>query len=601
MAPTRASDARCGQLFPESIPLPAADTFELGLVLGGTVSAGAYTAGALDFLLEALEAWHANGPLHKVVIKTVAGTSGGAVCAAILGLLSGHKVPHVKRDDTPAGNEDNPTPTANPLWDLWVNEFRIRRLLQIDDLGQDADKDSGVVGNPVQHVPALLNCNMIDEAGGKLAAFGDTPTVTLPYFARPFRLAVTLANLRGIPYRPLGIPAIQDFAGAAYVAHDDFAWFAVPNGAKPEDDPTGIGQREDEFWIKPGSSAPGHVGYGTLVAYATSSGAMPVGLKARALVRPPEHYLYRPWVEAQPNGYKVTWPTPYWDAIPMPTDGVYGFTSADGGTFNNDPVSLVHTALAGLVGTNPRNGAEAKRAMLMIDPLADKPAALGPVGTSLVSVVKNIIPTFIAESRYRTADMALFAEDDVYSRFQLVPFRPKAENKVGEAALAGTALFAAAGWCSRFYRVHDFLLGRQNMQAYLASVLILPANNTLFDNWNDNTRADFASDKDGNRVDIAGKQRKDYFLPILPDRTGNGPIPAPDWPKDKYDPNTLTPMLRTRLKAVVERIAKDNLTGPLPWLLDLFVVPGVVDKLVDSIVRDFKSDLHAAGLRSSAT
>ena len=29
-------------------------TFELGLVLGGTVSAGAYTAGALDFLIEAL-------------------------------------------------------------------------------------------------------------------------------------------------------------------------------------------------------------------------------------------------------------------------------------------------------------------------------------------------------------------------------------------------------------------------------------------------------------------------------------------------------------------------------------------------------------------
>jgi hypothetical protein len=34
-------------------------TFELALVLGGTVSAGAYTAGALDFLIEALDCWEA--------------------------------------------------------------------------------------------------------------------------------------------------------------------------------------------------------------------------------------------------------------------------------------------------------------------------------------------------------------------------------------------------------------------------------------------------------------------------------------------------------------------------------------------------------------
>src|SRR5215813_1819894 len=49
-------------------------TFELGPVLGGTVSAGAYTAGALDYLLEALEAWHDTAdPLHRVVIKMAAG------------------------------------------------------------------------------------------------------------------------------------------------------------------------------------------------------------------------------------------------------------------------------------------------------------------------------------------------------------------------------------------------------------------------------------------------------------------------------------------------------------------------------------------------
>ena len=117
--PKRADDDRCKLLFPETAAAPPKGTFELGLVLGGTVSAGAYTAGALDFLLEALEGWHAGNPPHKVVIKAAAGSSGGAVCAAILGLLSGRTVPHITRDDTPPGQEDNPTPTKNPLWNLW--------------------------------------------------------------------------------------------------------------------------------------------------------------------------------------------------------------------------------------------------------------------------------------------------------------------------------------------------------------------------------------------------------------------------------------------------------------------------------------------------
>ncbi|MBN36086.1 MAG: hypothetical protein CMM46_15185 [Rhodospirillaceae bacterium] len=34
------------------------EKFSIGLILGETVSAGAYTAGVLDFLIEALDEWH---------------------------------------------------------------------------------------------------------------------------------------------------------------------------------------------------------------------------------------------------------------------------------------------------------------------------------------------------------------------------------------------------------------------------------------------------------------------------------------------------------------------------------------------------------------
>ena len=77
--------------------------FELGLCLGGTVSAGAYTGGVLDYLVEALDAWTADkergvpeAPPHEVVISTVAGTSGGAINGAILLRAAGWEFDHAQ-------------------------------------------------------------------------------------------------------------------------------------------------------------------------------------------------------------------------------------------------------------------------------------------------------------------------------------------------------------------------------------------------------------------------------------------------------------------------------------------------------------------------
>ena len=585
-------------LFPEVLPAPADRTFEIGLVLGGTVSAGAYTAGALDFLIEALETWHADPQLlHRVVIKTAAGSSGGAVCAAILGLLSSHKVPHVKGDSTQPGDEANPVVTDNPLWDLWVNDFRISRLLKTDDLSADADQGSGADVHPTQHVPAVLNCGMIEKSGAKLAEIGTKPGVALGYFAAPFRVAVTLANLRGVPYKIVDIPTFSDYSGAAFVQHDDFAWFAFPNGASPVVTADSLGKREDEFWLGEGASAAGFVGYDVLVSYGAASGAMPVGLAARALSRPAQHYQYRPHVRpiAESPGYKIDWPEPDWAGLPdTQAQGLYSFTSVDGGTFNNDPVSLVHRALAGVIGVNPRGKSDAHRALLMIDPLADEPKPIDKVGKSLLSVVQHIITTMVGESRYLTADMELFASDEVFSRFQLVPFRP--EGKVGEAALAGTSLYAAAGWCARAFRVHDYLLGRQNMQVYLRTELVLAGDNPLFAGWQLDDRKDWAMDEHGTRMDVqADTPPNKYFLPVVPDKTGP-PLPVPEWPAGKYNPDTLTPLLKARLQAVIDKLVSDNTHGALPWLIGLFAIPTVVDYVVSKIVEGFKKELQQAGL-----
>mgnify|MGYP000882124132 FL=1 len=78
----------------------ALPTFEIALVLAGAVSAGAYTAGVLDYLLETLDLWEAEKarltaagvpldqwtvPPHAVRLRVVSGASAGSICAALLG------------------------------------------------------------------------------------------------------------------------------------------------------------------------------------------------------------------------------------------------------------------------------------------------------------------------------------------------------------------------------------------------------------------------------------------------------------------------------------------------------------------------------------
>jgi hypothetical protein len=64
--------------------------FEIGLVMAGAVSAGAYAAGVVDFLIQALDQWHEGKrdddprcPRHDVSLKVLAGASAGGMSVAI--------------------------------------------------------------------------------------------------------------------------------------------------------------------------------------------------------------------------------------------------------------------------------------------------------------------------------------------------------------------------------------------------------------------------------------------------------------------------------------------------------------------------------------
>jgi len=144
-----------------SVAKPELDgkTFEFGLVLGGTVSAGAYTAGVLDFLFEALDAWtdakQRNDPLapkHEVRLKVIAGASGGGVNAVIAARALAFNYPAVTRGSLKAN-----TPTGNPFFDTWCS-------LQFDGFLDTADLKKG-------GIRSLLNGKPIDDAAKALTDF----------------------------------------------------------------------------------------------------------------------------------------------------------------------------------------------------------------------------------------------------------------------------------------------------------------------------------------------------------------------------------------------------------------------------------------------
>ena len=104
-------------------------TIHLGISMAGAISAGAYTAGVMDYLLEALENWQkakdlqvegklSGIPKHEIVIDILSGASAGGMTAALTAAAIHTNFDHVSIADV----ENNTEKLAkNPLYHSWVN------------------------------------------------------------------------------------------------------------------------------------------------------------------------------------------------------------------------------------------------------------------------------------------------------------------------------------------------------------------------------------------------------------------------------------------------------------------------------------------------
>ncbi|HEX3484183.1 MAG TPA: hypothetical protein VHT51_03925, partial [Micropepsaceae bacterium] len=295
--------------------------------------------------------------------------------------------------------------------------------------------------------------------------------------------------------------------------------------------------------------------WSTIVGAALGTSAFPVGLPPRTISRNIEHYRYRYAVLDGPNGCEAVWLRPVWPfMIPVGATRAtpYQFLCVDGGCINNEPIEFARQWLSGVLGRNERTATEAHRAVVLVDPFADKPDFGLVNDPGILGDIGPVLSALIAGGRFSTADRDLFASEDVYSRFLVNAIRPidpppatasadpSLDAWTGGDALATAGLAAFGGFLQREFREHDFILGRRNCQNFLRAHFVLDAKNHLFDGWTNDQRQNFGKGLNG-------------FLPIIPLMPPVADeIAVPHWPRNAFDIQSIHDLLKTRLQKLVE-------------------------------------------------
>jgi hypothetical protein len=511
--------------------------FVLGVTMAGAVSAGAYTAGVLDYLARALEA-HERARLagkvrHLVALKVMSGASAGGVSAAlavaslIRGMESRVHVYHPVAWDP----LDAPAPeraaegvayhaALGPLHDIWVDRLRLYDGADGGLLGMgDLKAEPGAL-------LSALNSEALDEAADGALQGVSWAGPARPWIAEPLELFLTTTNVNGAPYevRFGGEGSGHRMANHAHARH-----FRVTGlGTAP------VGSHWLDVWRDAGIAldlppvdpdapfdpAVGGIDFGRpektrrertnwteFRETGVATGAFPVGLAARFLRARIDEYGPGPGMAAARGG---AWPLdidparrprPEWGEAGAGGDAAY--VAVDGGVCNNEPFEYARFTLREALPTgdpaaqwrladNPREASKADRAVLMIDPFPEGPQfrladPTNVVERAVMGILGPLLGALIAQARLKPEELVAAADEAVFSRFMIAPSRERtgpdgATEKVrGAEAIACGGLGGFAGFFDEAFRRHDFLLGQHNCQSFLRRHFRLAADNPVFD------------------------------------------------------------------------------------------------------------------------
>lgn len=577
--------------------------FDLGLVMAGAISAGAYSAGVIDFLLQALRAWEAErgkegkDEMHAVRLRVLAGASaGGMTGGMLLGALARNAA---------AVTEDPGPRSANPLFDAWVNRIDALHLLREDDLKLKE-------GLPV----SLLDSTVLEDIVADVLKLPQPMPPRPPWLAERFDLLYTVTNLHGVPY------AIKFADGKEHglMQHSDYLQFGLrddgPLTEKLTDDPDGV-LNEEAVYTSPWHRLHEAHWLPLLSKTSLATGAFPVALAHRTL----EHRMpreganafslrrwdrYRFWRDVTDADREGSPPVPpestrfyHRDRIALDLNwagaqpAYYTFACSDGGVMNNEPFELVRQILArdrerwneahrksqpervSPFSWLDNSGHSTRQAMLLIDPFPGgetENAEYAPPD-HLLATAMQLFGALKNQARFKPQELMDAMSDNVYSRHVIAPTRDAASEGgklAGDRAIACGALGGFGGFIDRSLRAHDFFLGRQNCQSFLRKHFVLPADATLFsETYRERcVKQGWARlhpvriEKDGKRVE----EKQIMVLPVLP-LVGDAAqeLTQPVYPSvSRERMNEVMAAVERRYHVVTERTLSVLLQGSLP-------------------------------------
>jgi hypothetical protein len=445
-------------------------TLKISINMAGAISAGAYTAGVLDFFTEALDAWYAakrarqEVPTHDISIEAFSGASAGGMCAAISAVLLQNDFQHI--------SDTTQTNTTNRFYESWVNWIDITELLKTDDLK---------TGQPVL---SLLDCNIIEKIAQKALVLGPALSQPRQYVSPNLTLFLSLTNLRGVPYSLNGVApgSLEETA----IFYGDRIRFEILGGgeARPPSPAANV--------IKVSDPA---ADWSLLKTAAMATGAFPVFLAPRVLSRNKANYTPPLWESRQSEGKNA--PPPISPTFPADLAEPFDTLNVDGGVTNNDPYNYSHDFLASLHPASPSGQLEQEpskvdRAVLSISPFPSiEPYAVKydiRANSSVLRALPRLFSALISQSRFFGESLSRLMSGTTFSHFVVAPsdeelvksFKAaaKPEHEMPSALQCAT-LGAFGGFFERDFRAHDYALGRRNCQKFLRDHFVLPVDNVV--------------------------------------------------------------------------------------------------------------------------
>lgn len=518
--------------------------------MAGAVSAGAYTAGVMDYLIEALQEWQnrkdarvPGTPKHKVVIPVIGGASAGGMTAVITAAALNNPIVAVSK---PSANlNEHP---ENKLYHSWVDMLQndmFQLLLKTDDI-----KSSGII--------SLLNSQFIDDIAGKaLQVNKDTLKKIPPYFDNELKIFTTLTNLQGYSYN---VSYNSSFGSEKYYMsiHNDYACFKINSSSQEEDGWMPLDFKND-------------INTDVAKDAAMATGAFPAGLKSRELKRKSSHVNLIPWC------VDIT------SHFPVKGDDLTTL-NVDGGVINNEPFEKVRYVLKEKTNQKNSNDYEDynkfKSTVLMIDPFpSQKPAAFKP-DQKLFKVMGLTFSAILQQMRAKPVDLDNAMSSAKAGQFLITPTRlrkvingkkedvNKVEEVAGDKAIACGALEGFSGFMSKEFRIHDYFLGRFNCEMFLRNYFTIPAealeNNPIFkDGYSGSDKEQFKSE-DG----------KYQIIPIFSARPSKNYFPVPtfsggtDWPviSDRKIESFRQPLKRRIQALIMNAVEVKGVNKLLLWI-----------------------------------